>query len=73
MLEDLLGGALGAGADLVRGAEGAGERLADRRIELFVDRDPFARRVQVRLEGRDALGELADTVGEGADDVAGRA
>ena len=73
LLEDLLGGVLGACADLVSSAQRAGQGVAYGRIELLVDRNALVCGIELRLERADALGELADTIGERADDVAGRA
>lgn len=73
LLEDLLRGVLGSSPDLVRRTERARESVADGCVELLVDRDAFARGIELRLERADSFGELADAVGEGTDDVAGRA
>ena len=73
LLEDLLRRIFGPSADLVRGPERAGQGVADRGVELFVNGDPLAGGVELRLERGDALGELADAVGQRADDVAGSA
>ena len=73
LLEDLLRGAFSARPDLVSGPQRAGHGLADRGVELFVDGDALAGGVEVGLQRRGALGQLGDSVGKRANDVAGRA
>ena len=69
--EDLLRGVLGARADLMGRAQRARQPLTEGAVELLVDRHALARDVELGLERGDALGQLADTVGERADDVIG--
>jgi len=58
LLEDLRGGGLRALADLVRGAQGAGERFLGGGVVLLVNGCAALGGLKVSLKLRDALGEL---------------
>ncbi len=59
LFEDLRGGGLGALADLVRGAQGARERILGGGVVLLVDGRAALGELKIGPELRDLLGELS--------------
>ncbi|OLC58634.1 MAG: hypothetical protein AUH85_00470 [Chloroflexi bacterium 13_1_40CM_4_68_4] len=71
MFQDLIGGVLGARADLVRGLQGGGQRVLDLAIEVLVGRELPLRLVELALERRELRLKLAYTLRERAEHVVG--